>query len=150
MKGARELLAWMNKGLDFNIGHFVGFGQTLRFFLKHIKSSVDHILLELTMNHFDFTGGLVITLQNRRLLILLHRSLNRSSRILLPLISHFPLSNSRPIACNLIHMMIDFPVHFFVVFLVDFLVLFNGEGDPVFWENDHHYSSWLSGLDLNL
>ena len=125
MKSASKLLCWVHKGLDSDVAHLKGLCEGMRFFLKHLESSFDHVLLQFIVNDFNFTSCLIPRLQNWRLFVLLHGGVDGSGWILLSLVGKFSLCDCSSIIGNAVHVVVYFPMQLRVIETIDLVVLLN-------------------------
>ena len=70
VESAGKLLRWVNEGLESNVWHLKGFGESVGLRIKHLESCVYHVLFQLALNDFDTAGCVVLGTQS---LALFHR-----------------------------------------------------------------------------
>lgn len=64
VESAGKLLWWMNEGLESDVWHLKGFGESVGLRIKHLESCVYHVLFQFTLDDFDSTGGIVLSTQS--------------------------------------------------------------------------------------
>lgn len=115
MESTSKLLRRLHHGLNLDIGHLECLGEGVGLLLEHLEGGFDHVFLELIMNNLNLTSGLIMSFQNLRLFVSLHRVIDEESGVLFSHVCCFSVGYRSPIISDAVHMVIDLPVEAFSV-----------------------------------